>query len=190
MTITKPFRIRRILKWAGVGLCVVILLLWAFSALWLIRYTGDEARITLVWGTVSYNEISGSLVDQRLKQGVMGRQSGWLTRGASFKAGGRPSVRYLLGFRLPEVSESAVGKPGEFAIRVVFVPLWSLFLLAAIPTALLIWRDRRRIPPGHCQKCGYNLTGNVSGICPECGAKIAAWEMKRPAPDIQSRERG
>jgi len=22
---------------------------------------------------------------------------------------------------------------------------------------------------GHCRKCGYDLTGNVSGICPECG---------------------
>jgi len=23
--------------------------------------------------------------------------------------------------------------------------------------------------PGHWQTCGYNLTGNVSGRCPECG---------------------
>ncbi len=26
-------------------------------------------------------------------------------------------------------------------------------------------------PPHCCQHCGYNLTGNVSGICPECGVK-------------------
>lgn len=26
-----------------------------------------------------------------------------------------------------------------------------------------------RYPHGHCQTCGYNLTGNVSGRCPECG---------------------
>jgi rubrerythrin len=26
------------------------------------------------------------------------------------------------------------------------------------------WRDE-------CESCGYNLRGNVSGICPECGAK-------------------
>jgi hypothetical protein len=25
---------------------------------------------------------------------------------------------------------------------------------------------------GFCQKCGYNLTGNVSGQCPECGTAI------------------
>jgi len=27
-------------------------------------------------------------------------------------------------------------------------------------------------PPGHCQTCGYNLTGNVSGVCSECGTPI------------------
>ncbi len=26
--------------------------------------------------------------------------------------------------------------------------------------------------PGHCGQCGYDLTGNVSGVCPECGWKI------------------
>ena len=25
-----------------------------------------------------------------------------------------------------------------------------------------------------CQKCDYDLTGNVSGVCPECGTKIEA----------------
>jgi hypothetical protein len=25
---------------------------------------------------------------------------------------------------------------------------------------------------GHCTKCGYDLTGNVSGRCPECGSAV------------------
>jgi rubrerythrin len=25
----------------------------------------------------------------------------------------------------------------------------------------------------HCPGCGYNLTGNLSGVCPECGAPFA-----------------
>ena len=29
--------------------------------------------------------------------------------------------------------------------------------------------------PEACHKCGYNLTGNESGVCPECGAR-QAWE--------------
>ena len=49
------------------------------------------------------------------------------------------------------------------------VALWVPFVLIAIPTAFL-WRPlRQRPPPYCCQRCGYDLTGNVSGACPECG---------------------
>ena len=24
----------------------------------------------------------------------------------------------------------------------------------------------------HCRSCGYNLAGNVSGVCPECGSAV------------------
>jgi hypothetical protein len=53
-----------------------------------------------------------------------------------------------------------------------FVPLWVPFLLVFIPTAYLWYRDRRHIPPGHCQRCGYDLTRNESGRCPECGTEV------------------
>jgi hypothetical protein len=52
------------------------------------------------------------------------------------------------------------------------IRLWLPLLTVAVPTGMLWWLDRRRIPPGHCQKCGYHLTGNVSGRCPECGATV------------------
>jgi hypothetical protein len=29
-----------------------------------------------------------------------------------------------------------------------------------------------RFPVGSCRHCGYNLTGNTSGICPECGTPV------------------
>ena len=50
---------------------------------------------------------------------------------------------------------------------------WLLFILfAAYPTRAFIrgrLRRRRRRKKGLCIQCGYNLTGNVSGVCPECG---------------------
>ncbi|MCP4590956.1 MAG: hydrogenase maturation nickel metallochaperone HypA [bacterium] len=51
------------------------------------------------------------------------------------------------------------------------LPLWMVALTMAVPTAFLWWRDRRW-PPGRCQFCGYDLTANTSGVCPECGSAI------------------
>jgi len=36
-------------------------------------------------------------------------------------------------------------------------------------TRELVREGRPLPPPGHCRTCGYNLRGNVSGVCPECG---------------------
>jgi len=33
----------------------------------------------------------------------------------------------------------------------------------------------------HCGQCGYNLTGNVSGVCPECG-----WKIPKQTSQIES----
>jgi hypothetical protein len=55
------------------------------------------------------------------------------------------------------------------------VSLWFLLLLSMLlPLAIFRgpYRRYRRLMSGHCQKCGYNLTGNTSGICPECGERI------------------
>lgn len=50
-----------------------------------------------------------------------------------------------------------------------------LYLPALFFGAAAWWSFRRfvTIPrDGHCGKCGYNLTTNISGTCPECGSPI------------------
>jgi hypothetical protein len=48
--------------------------------------------------------------------------------------------------------------------------MWSTPLFGALWTMLFRrWCRRRRYVPGFCRKCDYDLTGNVSGRCPECG---------------------
>jgi hypothetical protein len=64
----------------------------------------------------------------------------------------------------------------------VALPHWAAIILAAILPAACAprWaaaarataRRWRRGRPGACRVCGYNLTGNVSGVCPECGAPV------------------
>ena len=56
--------------------------------------------------------------------------------------------------------------------RSISAPLYALFLAVAVPT-LLAWRfGPKPVKPGHCV-CGYDLHGNTSGVCPECGAETA-----------------
>ena len=56
----------------------------------------------------------------------------------------------------------------------VFIPFWIPFSVGAILVALSLRRFRRPPPNGLCQCCGYNLTGNTSGRCPECGVSVPA----------------
>jgi len=55
----------------------------------------------------------------------------------------------------------------------ICVPCWVLMvILGPYP---IFWflrgpmRSWHRLRRGQCIKCGYNLTGNTSGVCPECG---------------------
>jgi len=49
------------------------------------------------------------------------------------------------------------------------------FLLGKTVVAIRRWA-RKRHQIGICKSCGYNLTGNVSGKCLECGAQISETE--------------
>ncbi len=49
---------------------------------------------------------------------------------------------------------------------------WLLgFLTLAVGVCTFLLREPAPVP-GFCRKCGYNLTGNVSGRCPECGREV------------------
>ena len=59
----------------------------------------------------------------------------------------------------------------------ISVPLLGLAILfSSYPTIAFIrgplrrWRRKKK---GLCLKCGYDLTGNVTGVCSECGVKVA-----------------
>ena len=43
---------------------------------------------------------------------------------------------------------------------------------STLQAVALFWIEHCRIPPDLCQRCRYDLTGNTSGVCPECGERI------------------
>jgi hypothetical protein len=63
----------------------------------------------------------------------------------------------------------------QFVSRTVAVRCWAAgLLLAVLPLIWIIRRLRQRPKVGCCTACGYNLTGNTSGVCPECGTPSTA----------------
>jgi len=59
------------------------------------------------------------------------------------------------------------------------LPLWwGVVAASSIVVGLLVLNRKPRI--GCCKRCNYSLTGNQSGICPECGLAI---ETSKPGID-------
>ncbi|MFH1109328.1 MAG: hypothetical protein V1790_09060 [Planctomycetota bacterium] len=57
-----------------------------------------------------------------------------------------------------------------FAASLIVLGGLQWVLVAQVVLALK--RRRRPLDPNTCPKCRYDLTGNVSGVCPECGTAI------------------
>jgi len=59
--------------------------------------------------------------------------------------------------------------------RTVMFPMGLLIAALTVAPAISLWltiRKRRRILHNHCLACGYDLTANTSGVCPECGTPV------------------
>jgi len=148
----RPSRTRRILKWTGAALSLLIFVVLVTSPWYEV-----SARLP---GKSTYCLSNGSVM-------VIYSDAG---REFTRSPGVRIHAFEHLGLRSPSIWR-APHYPGQGATTFTFLPLWLPLLLTAIPTAWLWHRDRRRIRHGCCPSCEYDLTSNTSGICPECGDK-------------------
>ena len=146
-------RARWWLKWAGISVCLVALLLWSLRVVELALDGANVPGYPLAAGHVT----------------IFRDQNGLQCRAWSVTARTNAPLWALAkwGICWPRYETSG----GPYRSPRVELPLSSVVVLVGLPTAYLWWRDRRP-PPGHCQKCGYNLTDNVSGVCPECGTEV------------------
>ena len=74
----------------------------------------------------------------------------------------------------------AAGGSGNKSLGWTVLGIWIAGLALTTATWVRAYRIQREIELDDdydaelCTKCQYNLTGNVSGVCPECGTPIAA----------------
>jgi hypothetical protein len=83
------------------------------------------------------------------------------------------------------IGNDLVSPPGSLVYQYQGRVAWALtsdsvlvVAFAAMPGFVILrrvlsrHREQRLRAAGRCVKCGYDLTGNVSGVCPECGQTI------------------
>ena len=154
-------RRRRMLKRWGLVVSLFFLALWVFVMVFGLDYTHPQEhwRLTLCWGAFAYFPPDPEFVWTGWSGGFVVSDLKFIWEHVEL----RQFLHEWLGFTFP-----CRNSGGGYT-----VPLWIPFLVVAIPTATLFWLDRR-FPRGRCSTCGYNLTGNVSGVCPECGTEVPA----------------
>jgi hypothetical protein len=86
----------------------------------------------------------------------------------------RTMAAHFAGFAFVLRDQSEPGLGFRERNVVIIAPLPMLVVLAALLPAVWLYRRFNRRPAGQlfCVACAYNLTGNTSGVCPECGTKI------------------
>ena len=154
----------RVCKWVGTVGCVLI------AGAFLACVVG--CRIAYVWeteGQLCSLALSGGCINFIQNYGKdWAEASGWNLEYCPPISSSVSDFRWLPGIRQHFYLE------GGKHTTSMYLPLWIPFLLLLMPTPLLWWRDRRKRIPGFCRRCDYDLTGNTSGVCPECGLEVTA----------------
>ncbi len=134
---------RHSVKWTGVVVCVVIVVAWAASLRWMSRYTSGGWWMLSSSGRIAF-------VSSDMLTGDGWESLDQFSKGTQWE------------HQVPRFERTRQGTSYE-------IPHWLPFILVALPTTFMFYRDRKRIPPGHCKTCGYNLMGAEHERCPECG---------------------
>src|SRR5437899_651347 len=140
-------RWRRAGKWTATAISLLTFLVWFVSGWWGMNLSWPTGNGT-TWLTIVRGAFSGFARNPYWSSGV--EMHCWRV-GASDYSG---RWTWWISKMRPEVF--------------IGLPLWMVWA-GFLPVAGALWYlDPRRLP-GHCPKCGYDLTGNTTGRCPECG---------------------
>lgn len=174
-------------------LCVATVVLWVISMFWGVDVDWRTASVTLAYGAgCSRGEMYVSRVaSEDAVPGVTGGFRLYFTAPTSHIASLRPLQGPFGRFHFNVIGFAAwtTTMPGT-RLDALYWPCWVVVLVTALLP--LRWFIRRgKAAAGHCRRCGYDLTANLSGTCPECGTPIKlastpATAALRPHADSQS----
>jgi hypothetical protein len=155
-------------------LCVAVVGFWVRSYSWL-----DEVDS---WGADSHLSLishDGSLTVERQNVGSTVHPN-WRWTSFSPPPKWALATSWFAGFGRRDVTVTIRDLTITRRVRITdtAVPYWVPVVLAASLPSLRLHLARRRTRPGFCRRCRYDLTANVSGVCPECGTAV---RNERPA---------
>ncbi len=149
--------IRRALNWIGVIISLLIVASWAIS-LWFRAYCVLPGNYAV--------GINGGWLHILTSDGPV---SGLHTVTTGLRRHPWAGFGFVpLGYGL-KASTSTIAGPYYSSIS---LPHWLLLIIVIIPMAWLWHHSRPRTMTDVCSQCSYDLTGNVSGFCSECGLSI------------------
>lgn len=168
-------RSSRTLQRLGLALSAMCVLAWGFS-LW--SYAGCCSRlgwvVVLDGGELCVIRFVGSqdaidrLIMNEWSGGTVIRQSSTTMNWGSTWREHADALGLKIGsFRIyePYVSRDVVLRGG------LTLPLW-MPMVVFVSLTILASARLRHLHAVRCVRCGYDLTGNESGVCPECGTTI------------------
>ncbi len=155
----RRIRKRRVLKWIGVGVCAFLCAAWIVSVFFL--------RVTYSSGSWGIDLRTGEIVPWKSaaipSRGATPSRGKWaLDWNPHGSIAWKPAILHTCFACGPWASKSPTTE--------YHIPILPLFVAISVAT-LWLWSSDRLSKSG-CKGCEYDLTGNVSGVCPECGVLI------------------
>ena len=136
----------RFFKWVGLVICILLVLTIVVSRWWSIAWTSGNYWGFVQWGGVAFGYHNS--VDEFRWRVHRNNVSSPLWWWFDYQPGTQTRASCFI------------------------IPLWLPLAAIGLATILAWRRDRPFPPPGHCQNCGYSLTGLPEPRCPECGEPI------------------
>ena len=167
-------------------LCLMLLALWARSYLvmdqlerWSLHPTPGGADGGESWALSTRGRVAIRLVRVKLDAAAANRVAPKIPPGVQWRRAPAQEWETRSTFQYESLKTTGLGVRGT--VTTISFPLSGAALLTAAAPAWSAFgyrrrrrRDRQR--RGLCGTCGYNLTANTSGVCPECGAPVVLQE--------------